>query len=157
MKWILLVAAVIAPHAVAVEMLTQVSSDAIQAEGMTAAEIAERGAACIKYTAGNKTNSVEPAIDGTTAYAAAETETRFGAVETTYRSRLAVVARDGRYKVEHTNIEWNMKENPGRWYPVKKSLGTGWKRAEAAMTERSAAVAACIANKPAGAAADETW
>lgn len=140
----------------AVEYLTGVVSDVHQAEGMSATQIAERGLQCIKSTGGNSAEYVDPAIDGTTAYAIVRTSYSSMMVNTILRSRLSVVARDGRFKVAHTDIE--RYYDPARTYlTIQKGWGTGWEKAQAVLQDRATEVAACVINKPSQPVAGGDW
>ena len=131
----------------AAEYLTEVVSDAHQAEGMTAQQIVERGAQCIKSTSGNASEYVTTTIDGDTAYGIVRgTHTTMPLIQVVTRSRLSVVAREGRFKVAHTDIE--ILDTKYGNHKVVKQWGTGWQKTEAALSAWSAEVAACILKKP---------
>jgi hypothetical protein len=116
---------------------------------MSAAQIVDRAEQCIKSTSGNTADAVVPAVDGETAYAVVDTEYRFALSLSTVRSRLSVLAREERFKVTHTDID-NGGVNPftGKRLAVPKQLGGPASAIEAALVERSDAVAACIVKKP---------
>jgi hypothetical protein len=141
---------VVPTAASAVEYLTEVTSDVHQAEGLTVQQIVERGAQCIKSTSGNAADNVLPAVDGDSAYAVVQTEYTYGILTRGQaRSRLAVLARDQRFRVTHTDIEGDQR-NPftGKPMQIHKTPGGGAKQAEAAMVARSEALAACIVKTP---------
>jgi hypothetical protein len=64
---------------------------------------------------------------------------------------MAVMARDGRFRVKHTKIEF-LNVGPHaigpNWIPVGKWWGAGGKKAEAMLIQRNDELAACI-QKPA--------
>jgi hypothetical protein len=131
----------------AVEYLTEVTSEVHQAEGLAVQQIVERGAECIKSTSGNASEYVNPTLDGDTVYAIVRgSHTTMPLISVVTRSRLSVVAREGRFKVAHTDIEiLDAKYGNHR---VVKQWGTGWQKTEAALSAWSAEVAACIIKKP---------
>ena len=62
------------------------------------------------------------------------------------RSRFALEARDGRFRIEQTNIErYNDQINPG-WGPIGKWAGAQWKGADAAFASFATQVAQCVMN-----------
>jgi hypothetical protein len=131
----------------AVEYLTEVTSEAHQAEGMTVQQIVDRGAQCIKSTSGNASEYVNPTVDGDTVYAIVRgSHTTMPLIEVVTRSRLSVVAREGRFKVAQTDIE--ILDSKYGNHRVVKQWGTGWQKTEAALAEWSAEVASCIVKKP---------
>lgn len=142
----------LAGSAGAAELLDEVATEAIPAEGKTAQELAARGLDCIRSAAGNDANRVDPALDGDTAYAVVTLPVVAMMTANNYRMRLQVIARDGRYKIAATGIESYFAEMSA-WYPVKKITGTGWKKGEAAIKARVDAVAACMAGTQPGAKA----
>lgn len=134
-------------NAHAVEYLTEVVSDVHQADGMTAAQITERGLQCIKSSSGNAAEYVNPTIDGGTAYAIVRgSHSTMPLITTVTRSRLSVVAKDGRFKVAHTDIE--ILDHKYGNHMVVKQWGTGWQKTEAALAQWSAEVASCIIKQP---------
>lgn len=131
----------------AVEYLTEVVSDVHEAEGLAANQIVERGMQCIKSTSGNASEYVTPTVDGDTVYAIVRgSHSTMPLTSTTTRSRLSVVARDGRFKVAHTDIE--ILDSKYGNHKVVKQWGTGWQKTETALAAWSAEVAACIVKKP---------
>ena len=134
----------------AIDYLTEVTSDVYQAPGMSTAQIVDRALQCIRSASGNSADNVQPAVDGDTAYAVVQTEYTYGIfTRGQARSRLAVIARDQRFRVAHTDIEGDQR-NPftGKPMQIHKTPGGGAKQAEAAMVARSDAVAACVVKKP---------
>lgn len=130
----------------ATEYLTEVVSDVQQAEGMSADQIVQRGLQCIKSTGGNSATYVDPAIDGTTAYAIVKTAYTSMMIENIIRSRLSVIAKDGRFKVTHSDIE-SYNEIARGYIQIQKRWGTGWEKTQSALQERSSLVADCIVKK----------
>ena len=140
------IAMALSTSAHAVEYLTEVTSDVHEAPGMSPAQIVDRALQCLRATSGNNADNVLPAIDGDTAYAVVITGYRLAfMVPDHVTSRITVVAKKGRFKVMHTNIEHdNINPFTGKRLGVHTQPGGGAKAIETALAERSEAVAACI-------------
>jgi hypothetical protein len=131
----------------AVDYLTEVVSDVQQAPGMSATQIVDRAQNCIKSTSGNASEHVNPTVDGDTVYAIVRgSHTTMPLVSVVTRSRLSVVAREGRFKVAHTDIE--ILDNKYGNHQVIKQWGTGWQKTEAALSVWATEVASCIVTTP---------
>lgn len=68
------------------------------------------------------------------------------------KSTLTFMAKEGRFKIRHSNIEYVQKStgsmrNSG-YSRVGKWFGSGWKDAEAALTAVTSKVAACVQSGP---------
>lgn len=152
-----IVVAISAQSAISAETLTEVISDVVVAEGMTAADIGDRAMQCIKSSSGNVADKVDPARDGDTAYAIVLTafKTALGS-KSTGRSRISVYAKDGRFKVGHSDIQL-LRELTNDWGPIYMYAGAGGKQAKAALEARSAGVAACITKKQDAAPGGDGW
>lgn len=69
------------------------------------------------------------------------------------KSVMTFMAKDGRFKIRHENIEYLMKNtgsahNDG-YMRVRKGWGTGWGKAEEALNGLSGKVAVCVQQEPA--------
>lgn len=158
MKHAALVLLLAASPAFAFEDLNEVISEVIEAPSMTAPQIADRGAQCLKSAAGNAAEVVDPARDGDTAYAVVRIEYSSMMMTSLVRNRVSVIGKDGRFKVTSTDIEYKPIGGPHTYDygPLAKIVGTGWKKAEAEIRAYHAAVAACI-TKPASAPGGDNW
>lgn len=143
-------------HAGAAEQLDQVVTDVIEAPGMTAAQIGDRGLQCLKASSGNVADRVDPARDGDNAYAIVITSLKRMTVTDQVRSRMTVISKDGRFKVAHTDIERYIDFGAGTWKPVQKYMGSGFEAVKGALQDRASAVAACIAT-PAPTPGGDNW
>ncbi len=128
---------------------------------MTAVQIADRGMQCIKSSSGNAADKVDVSRDGDTAYAIVITRYRTGlGAPGTARSRQSVIAKDGRFKIAHSDVEQfrevKFTELDADWGPIHGNMGGGLKQAKAALEARSAEVMACIV-KPPEAAGSDNW
>lgn len=139
----------------AAKTLDEVASDVYVAEGKAAAEIAGRAEQCLKSASGNVADKVDPIRDGDSVFAIVITGFSHMLLESKVRSRMTVFAKEGRFKVVHTDIE-QPDELRGGMMPVYMHAGGGAKQATAALTKRSAAVADCI-TKPSVAPGGDNW
>lgn len=158
MKRIVAVLLLAASPAFALENLTEVISDVIEAPGMTAAQIADRGAECLKSAAGNAAEVVDPARDGDTAYAVVRIEYSLMIVKNMVRNRVSVIGKEGRFKIASTDIEYRMDSDNHnyKYNPLPKIVGSGWKKAETELRAYHAAVASCI-TQPKAAPGGDDW
>lgn len=129
------------------ETLSEVISEVYQAEGMTKDQINNKALQCIKSSAGNAAGAVEPAIDGDSAYAIVRTGYTKAMVSFTVRSRITVLAKDGRFKITHTDID-QFSDLANSYVPVYKSWGTGWQKAEESLKGWFPTISACLLKKP---------
>jgi hypothetical protein len=79
-----------------------------------------------------------------------------GGVERTARSTMTFQAKDGRFRITHTNIEQFASGQWGgnRWEPIFVAWGTGGKEARDALYQISSKVASCVTVAP---AANDNW
>lgn len=132
--------------AAAAETLDEVVGDPVIAEGISAAELADRGAQCLQASSGNVADKVTPLRDGNTAYAIVLTGYRKMLVDFTVRSRMTIQAKDGRFRISHSDIE-QYQEMLHQWGPIYMYAGAGGKQARAALEARSTAAAECMLRK----------
>jgi hypothetical protein len=62
------------------------------------------------------------------------------------RSRFTFEARDGRFRIEQTELE--RANQLGGWSRIGKGAGSDWKKAETALSASADAVALCVVQKP---------
>ena len=137
---------VIAAPAGAAEYLTNVTSEVFQTAG-SHDDIARRGQACIAQ----KLHAVDgPVIlnsDPASGTVTARNSFEYGTLPRwKTRSTLTFEAKDGRFRMIHTNIEQfndGALGGPG-WYGVGKWWGSTGKRVEKELTELSRAIAQCV-------------
>ena len=141
------------------EYLTEVQSDVIEATG-TAAEIASRGQACMSQILAGGTVSADIILSSDTergvivARNAQEYSEGFmGLLVWQMRSRMTLEAREGRFRVTHSQIE-RFNDQAGGWGPIGKWNTSGWQRAEAELRSTLATIANCIV---AGTSARDDW
>lgn len=151
----LAIAMALASPAYAAETLAEVTSEVYQAEGMSKEQITSKAMQCIKSSGGNAAKSIEPAVDGDNAYAIVKTAYSHALVAGTVRSRITVQAKDGRFRVVHTDID-NFNDFAKNYIPIYKSWGTGWQKAEAALQGWFPDVSTCILRK-AEEKTDDSW
>lgn len=137
----------------AVEALTEVIGEPVIAEGVTAPALAGRGMQCLQAASGNVADKVTPLHDGDTVYAIVSTKFSKMLVQFTARSRMSIQAKDGKFRIIHSDIE-QFLEITNSWRPIYMYAGAGGKQAKAALEARSAAVAECILKKPEPAGGD---
>lgn len=138
------------------DYLTEVRSDPITAEG-SPPEIASRGEACMARLLGSGRVGGELIISrdhsaGIVVARNALTYQDGWILRWEMRSRVTLEARDGRFRITHTNIE-RLNEQAGGWTPVGKWRGSGWQKAEEALKGQTEQLAACITS----AAAQDDW
>lgn len=136
-----------APAAAANEYLTVITSEVYQTPG-TPREIATRAQTCISQNlAPGTTDSqliINADLDGGTIVARNAISYPDGLMQWQIRSTFTLEARDGRFRIEQTNLE----RFNDRWGPIGKWFGSGWKKAEAAFAGPAKAVADCIIAGP---------
>lgn len=127
----------------AADALTEVSSNVYVAEGVAANDILDQAGRCIKSAAGNNANEVFPEKDGGLVYAVVKTRYERALLSWVVRSRINVYAKDGRYKISHTDIEQYNSSGNG-YMPIQKYWGSGWQAAEEALTKWFPAIDSCM-------------
>lgn len=137
----------------AAETLNEVVGEPVTAEGMTAAALVDRGVECLQAASGNVADKVTPLRDGDTAYAIVITGYKAMMTARTVRSRMSIQAKDGRFRVVHSDVDW-FRELTNDWGPVYMYAGAGGKQAKAALEARSTAVTECMLKKPEAAGGD---
>lgn len=161
MRKTLLALALCSSQAIAAEYLNEVESEVHQMDGVTAQAILEKAKTCASSFASNdqvRDILVEAGTDSSTLTSISRLQYTDALVGRELRSSMAVLAKDGRFKVRHTKIEFH---NVGphaigpEWIPVGKWWGAGGKKAEQMLVQRSAEIANCI-KQPADPAKD-SW
>ena len=154
----LLFAASIMTPAMAADYLTVVTSEVYQTEG-TPKEIATRANSCIAQNLSTGTSD-EPLIISTDLEAGvivARNSTEYGSLPRwKIRSRFTLEARDGRFRIEQTNLErfnTNVLTGADSWGSIGKWTGSGWKKVEEVFAASAAKVAQCVLSGP----AKENW
>lgn len=127
----------------AAKTLDEVVGEPVTIDGMSAAQIADRAMQCLQAASSNVADKVTPLRDGDTAYAIVITGFVKMMVAGNARSRMSVQAKDGRFRIVHSDIEL-FRELSNDWGPVYTSFGAGAKQVDEALRARSAAVVACI-------------
>jgi hypothetical protein len=126
------------------EYLTRVDSAVFQAP-KTANEIHERAKTCIaeNLAPGAQGGQLIISDDGTTIVA--NSVIRFSAkmVPWTIRTRMILEAREGRFRISHTNIE-SFNEYSRDWIGVGKWFGSDWKTVESSLQDVSTTLAQCV-------------
>jgi hypothetical protein len=137
--------------ALATEYLTQVTSEVYQAAG-TPREIATRASTCMsQHLSPGTTDSqliISSDLDGGVIVARSALRYRDGLMNWEVRSRFTLEARDGRFRIDQTNLE-RFNDMAGGWGPIGKWTGSGWRRAEQAFVSSAATVAQCVTQGPA--------
>lgn len=130
----------------AAEYLTEVTSEVYQAQGTTS-EIAARARTCMsQHLASGVTGGeliISADLDGGVIVANSAIE--YGSLPRwKIRSRFTFEARDGRFRIQQTNLErFNDQFNVG-WNAIGKWGGSQWRGAESAFVESAANVAQCV-------------
>ena len=155
-RWgaLIALAAVSSPVAAA-EYLTEVTSQVYQVAG-TPKEIATRAQTCIAQNLRSGTVNapqiVSSDLDNGIIVAQSALETGSFPVWK-LRSRFTFEARDGRFRITQTGLEWFNDTGGGAWLGIGKWWGSPWKKAEAAYTASADAVAQCVIAGP----KKDTW
>lgn len=142
----LAVAIAAATSAQAAEYLTEVASEVYQAEGSTR-EIATRAQTCMsQHLASGVTGGqliINADLDG--GIIVANSAIEYGSLPRwKIRSRFTFEARDGRFRIQQTNLErFNDQFNVG-WNAIGKWTGSQWREAETAFVASAATVAQCV-------------
>lgn len=132
-----------ATSAHAAKTLDTVVGEPVTIDGMTASQIGDRAMQCLQAASSNVADKVTPLRDGDVAYAIVITGYMVMISKMMARSRMSVQAKDGRFRVVHSDIEI-FRELTNDWGPVYMSFGGGAKQVQEALEARSAAVAGCI-------------
>lgn len=127
----------------AAKTLDEVVGEPVTIEGMSAAQIADRAMQCLQAASSNVADKVTSLRDGDTAYAIVMTGASKMMVQFIVRSRMSVQAKDGRFRIVHSNVE-QFREMTNDWGPIYTYAGAGAKQAQSALEARSSAVAGCI-------------
>jgi hypothetical protein len=130
----------------AAEYLTEVTSEVYQAQGTTS-EIAARARTCMSQHLASGVTGGELIIsaDLDAGIIVANSAIEYGSLPRwKIRSRFTFEARDGRFRVQQTNLErFNDQFNVG-WNPIGKWTGSQWRKAEEAFVASAATVAQCV-------------
>lgn len=131
------------------EYLARIDSEVFQTTG-SQAEIAARARTCIAQTLapGVQGGQLVLSDDGATIVANNVMTYSAALIQWTVRSRIVFEAREGRFRIAHTNIE-RFVQGYGGWQGILKQRGSGWKAAETAFQTTSTALASCVQNAPA--------
>ncbi|MBL9069829.1 MAG: hypothetical protein JNM03_07520 [Sphingopyxis sp.] len=146
---------VMTTNAEAAEYLREVASKVYQTPG-TAREIATRAQTCIsQYLASGAVGGqliINADLDG--GIIVANSAIEYGSMPRwKIRSRFTFEAREGRFRIQQTNLErFNDQFNVG-WNPIGKWAGSQWCKAEEAFVGSAATVAQCVQSK----AARDDW
>ncbi|MDF7774040.1 hypothetical protein P1X14_02175 [Sphingomonas sp. AOB5] len=146
--WVItLIMAGLSSPAWAAEYLTSVASEVYQTTG-TPREIATRASTCISQHLSPGTVDAQLIIssdlEGGIIVARNAIE-QGGSMRWQLRSRFTFEARDGRFRIEQTELE---RFNQGRWGPIGKWPGSQWRGAEDAFKTSADAVARCVMTSP---------
>jgi len=135
---------------VAAEYMTSVTSEVYQVNG-TPREITTRATTCMSQHLAPGTVDAQlimsSDLDGGIIVARSALE--YGSLPRwKIRSRFTFEARDGRFRIEQTNLErFNDQFNVG-WAPIGKWTGSQWKKAEQAFVASASVVAQCVVSGP---------
>lgn len=136
----------VATNAQAAEYLTEVSSEVYQAQGTTN-EIAARARTCMSQHLASGVTGGELIIsaDMEAGIIVANSAIEYGSLPRwKIRSRFTFEAREGRFRIQQTNLErFNDQFNVG-WNAIGKWSGSQWRGAEAAFVASAATVARCV-------------
>jgi hypothetical protein len=149
--WVALIAlAAVSSPVAAAEYLTEVTSQVYQAAG-TPKEIATRAQTCIAQNLRSGTVNapqiVSSDLDNGIIVAQSALETGSFPVWK-LRSRFTFEAREGRFRITQTGLEWFNDTGSGAWLGIGKWWGSPWKKAEAAYAASADAVAQCVIAGP---------
>jgi hypothetical protein len=142
--------AVASPAAAAPEYLTEVTSQVYQTAG-TPKEIATRAQTCIAQNLRPGTVNAPQIVssDLDNGIIVAQSALEVGSFPVwKLRSRFTFEARDGRFRITQTGLEWFNDTGAGAWLGIGKWWGSPWKKAEAAYTASADAVAQCVIAGP---------
>ena len=147
---LIVLASIASPAAAAPEYLTEVTSRVYQTPG-TPRQIASRAQTCIAQNlrpgAVNAPQIVTSDLDSGIIVAQSALEVGSFPVWK-LRSRFTFEARDGRFRITQTGLEWFNDSGGGEWLGIGKWWGSPWKKAEAGFTASADAVAQCVIGGP---------
>ena len=149
--WVLaLVAIGQSSAAEAAKYLTSVTSEVFQAQG-TPRELAARANTCISQHLAAGTVDAQLIVnsdpDRGIIVARSAIEYPDFLMRWKVRSVFTFEAREGRFRIEQTNLE-RFNDMAGGWSPIGKWTGSGWKKAEAAFAASANVVARCVMSAP---------
>ena len=130
--------------AIAAEYLTLMTSDVYQTPG-TAHEIASRAMTCISrnLAPGRVDAQLIVSSDLPNGVIVARNALRYGSMPVwAIRSTFTFEARDGRFRIQQSNLE-RFNDMSGGWSPIGKWAGSGASKAEAAFASSAMTVAQC--------------
>jgi len=128
------------------EYLTSVASQVYQTQG-TQREIALRANTCVaqKLAPGTTDSSLILSADLDSGIIVARNVTSHGSFpKFQIRSRFTFEARDGRFRIEQSNLERFDDTFGNGWGPIGKWTGSQWKSAEQAFVASASDVAQCV-------------
>lgn len=135
-----------ATSAQAAEYLTEVTSEVYQTQGTTS-EIAARARTCMSQHLASGVTGGELIINADLegGVIVANSAIEYGSLPRwKIRSRFTFEARDGRFRIQQTNLErFNDQFNVG-WNAIGKWSGSQWRGAETAFVASAATVAQCV-------------
>jgi hypothetical protein len=147
---VIVLAVLASPAVAAPEYLTEVMSQVYQTQG-TPKEIATRAQTCIAQNLRpgtvNAPQIVSSDLDNGIIVAQSALETGSFPVWK-LRSRFTFEAREGRFRITQTGLEWFNDTGAGGWLGIGKWWGSPWKKAEAAFAASADAVARCVIARP---------
>lgn len=150
-RWGALIAfAAVSSPVAAAEYLTEVTSQVYQTAG-TPKEIATRAQTCIAQNLRSGTVNAPQIVssDLDTGIIVAQSSLETGSFPVwKLRSRFTFEARNGRFRITQTGLEWFNDTGSGAWLAIGKWWGSPWKKAEAAYTASADAVAQCVVAGP---------
>lgn len=161
MKKVLIACLLVASgEAVAKEYLEQLESEVVEVPSMTKDQILSKAKVCVVELARNAAAGETVLADGSTDDTLVSiARVGYSARLISYgaRSRLTVLAKDGKFKIRQTNIE-RMQLSTGSlsntgYGPVGKWWGNGHEATQKALEGYAAEVAACIKKEPVA----ESW
>lgn len=146
----LIVLAGLASPAASAEYLTEVTSQVYPAPE-TPKQIATRAQTCIAQNLRpgnvNAPQIVTSDLDNGIIVAQSALETGSFPVWK-LRSHFTFEAREGRFRITQTGLEWFNETGAGGWLGIGKWWGSPWKKAEAAYAASADAVARCVIAGP---------
>lgn len=137
----------------AAEYLTSVTSEVFQTTG-TPKEIATRANTCISQnlTRGSTDDPLIISSDLDGGVIVARNSMEYGSLPRwKIRSRFTFEARDGRFRIEQTNLErfnTNLLTGVESWGPIGKWTGSRWKEVTGKFEQSTTAVAQCVMSGP---------
>lgn len=132
------------------EYLTKVTSPVYEAQG-SPKDLATRARTCIsQHLAAGTTDSIlitSSDLDGGVIVARSALKYPDGLMNWEIRSTFTFEAREGRFRIDQTNLE-RFNGRAGGWGPIGKWTGSGWKKAEERLVASAAVVAECVRSEP---------